>query len=107
LLNATFGNAVELIISVVALTQGEIRIVQASMLGSIISNLLLVLGSCFLAGGFRHKEQNFNQKAAQTNSGLMAIACIGLVIPAAFHSESSLDGNGNGNDILVFPLKSS
>ncbi|CAG8743458.1 12619_t:CDS:2, partial [Racocetra fulgida] len=83
----------------------EIRIVQASMLGSIISNLLLVLGSCFLAGGYRYKEQNFNQKAAQTNSGLMAIACIGLVIPAAFHSEgkqeSSVNGNGNGNDVLV------
>ncbi|CAG8591023.1 6935_t:CDS:2, partial [Gigaspora margarita] len=89
LLNATFGNAEELIIAILALIRGEIRVVQATMIGSIISNLLLVLGSCFIAGGFRHKEQEFNKKAAQTNSGLLAIACIGLVIPAAFHFESS------------------
>ncbi|CAG8615095.1 19557_t:CDS:2 [Cetraspora pellucida] len=101
LLNATFGNAVELIISVVALIQGEIRVVQASMLGSIISNLLLVLGTCFLAGGYLYKEQNFNQKAAQTSSGLMAIACIGLVIPAAFHFEGNQESSVNGNDFLL------
>ena len=96
LLNATFGNAVELIVSIVALKEGEIRVVQASMLGSIISNLLLVLGMCFVAGGIYYDEQVFNQTAAQTSSSLMALACIGLIIPAAFnfavggHSGSSV-----------------
>jgi len=89
LLNATFGNAVELIVSIIALKEGEIRVVQASILGSIISNLLLVLGMCFVAGGFYHKEQKFNMTAAQTSSSLMALACIGLIIPAAFISSVS------------------
>ncbi|CAB4491055.1 unnamed protein product [Rhizophagus irregularis] len=87
LLNATFGNAVELIVSIIALKEGQIRVVQASILGSIISNLLLVLGMCFVAGGFYHKEQKFNMTAAQTSSSLMALACIGLIIPAAFISS--------------------
>jgi len=70
-LNATFGistfyminelgNAVELIVSVIALIQGKITIVQASLLGSMLSNLLLVLGMCFFFGGLKHKEQEFN-----------------------------------------------
>ncbi|RGB34128.1 Sodium/calcium exchanger protein [Rhizophagus diaphanus] len=84
-LNATFGNAVELIVSVVALMEGEIRVVQASILGSIISNLLLILGMCFIAGGIFYEEQTFNQTAAQTTSSLMTLACIGLIIPAAFN----------------------
>ncbi|CAG8557839.1 20551_t:CDS:2, partial [Racocetra persica] len=67
LLNATFGNVTELIISIFALRAGEIKIVQSSMLGSIISNILLVLGTCFLAGGIKYKTQKFNQTAAQTN----------------------------------------
>ncbi|RGB44250.1 Sodium/calcium exchanger protein [Rhizophagus diaphanus] len=87
LLNATFGNAVELIVSIIALKEGQIRVVQASILGSIISNLLLVLGMCFVAGGFYHKVQKFNMTAAQTSSSLMALACIGLIIPAAFMSS--------------------
>jgi Ca2+:H+ antiporter len=76
---------VELIVSVVALMEGEIRVVQASILGSIISNLLLILGMCFIAGGIYHREQEFNQTAAQTTSSLMTLACIGLIIPAAFN----------------------
>ncbi|CAG8501516.1 920_t:CDS:2, partial [Racocetra fulgida] len=67
LLNATFGNATELIISVFALRAGEIKIVQSSMLGSIISNILLVLGTCFLTGSIKYKTQKFNQTAAQTS----------------------------------------
>ncbi|RIA83793.1 Sodium/calcium exchanger protein [Glomus cerebriforme] len=96
LLNATFGNAVELIVSVVALMEGEIRVVQASILGSIISNLLLILGLCFIAGGIYHKQQKFNQTAAQTTSSLMTLACIGLIIPAAFNfainNNTGVDG---------------
>lgn len=86
LLNATFGNAVELIVSIIALKDNQIRIVQASMLGSILSNLLLVLGCCFIAGGITRVQQTFNQTVAQTMSSLMALATAGLLIPAAFHS---------------------
>ncbi|KAI8384480.1 Sodium/calcium exchanger protein-domain-containing protein [Radiomyces spectabilis] len=60
LLNATFGNAVELILGVIALKEGLIRVVQASILGSILSNILLVLGFCFLLGGATRTEQTFN-----------------------------------------------
>ena len=86
LLNATFGNAVELIVSIIALKEKQIRIVQASMLGSILSNLLLVLGCCFIAGGITRVQQTFNQTVAQTMSSLMALATAGLLIPAAFHA---------------------
>lgn len=87
LLNATFGNAVELIVSIIALKNGQVRIVQASMLGSILSNLLLVLGCCFIAGGITRVQQTFNQTVAQTMSSLMALATAGLLIPAAFHAS--------------------
>lgn len=96
LLNATFGNAVELIVSIIALKEGEIRVVQASILGSIISNLLLVLGMCFVANGYYHKSQEFNKTAAQTSSSLMALACIGLIIPAAFDIAVKGTGEGTG-----------
>lgn len=86
LLNATFGNAVELIVSIIALKDNQVRIVQASMLGSILSNLLLVLGCCFIAGGVTRVQQTFNQTVAQTMSSLMALATSGLLIPAAFHA---------------------
>ncbi|KAK5779433.1 Vcx1p PWA37_004307 [Arxiozyma heterogenica] len=84
LLNATFGNAVELIVSIIALERGQVRIVQASMLGSLLSNLLLVLGFCFVLGGYNRVQQTFNQTAAQTMSSLLAISSASLLIPAAF-----------------------
>ncbi|CAL9732244.1 vacuolar calcium ion transporter [Monosporozyma unispora] len=84
LLNATFGNAVELIVSIIALREGQVRIVQASMLGSLLSNLLLVLGFCFVLGGYNRIQQTFNQTAAQTMSSLLAISSASLLIPAAF-----------------------
>ncbi|CAE7183187.1 unnamed protein product [Rhizoctonia solani] len=87
LLNASFGNAVEIIVGIAALIQGELRIVQTSMLGSVLSNLLLVLGMSFLAGGICFHEQNFQVTAAQTGASLMTLACITLVIPAAYHSS--------------------
>jgi len=85
LLNATFGNATELIISIFALKRGEIRIVQASMLGSILSNMLLVLGMCFFFGGIGRHEQMFNNTAASTMASLMAVASASLIIPAALY----------------------
>lgn len=75
LLNATFGNAVEAIVGVLALSKGELVIVQTSMLGSILSNLLLVLGCSFLAAGTREKEAKFQTTAAGTSSSMMVLAC--------------------------------
>ncbi|GBL49837.1 Vacuolar calcium ion transporter [Candidozyma auris] len=98
LLNATFGNAVELIVSIIALLNGQVRIVQASMLGSILSNSLLVLGCCFIAGGITRVQQTFNQTVAQTMSSLMALATAGLLIPAAFHSSVPSDGKAKFPD---------
>ncbi|KAG8885704.1 hypothetical protein FRB97_000147 [Tulasnella sp. 331] len=89
LLNASFGNAVEVIVGIAALIQGELRIVQTSMLGSILSNLLLVLGMSFFAGGLRYQESHFQQTAAQTSSSLMTLACLTLVIPAAYHTAKA------------------
>ncbi|KIV98060.1 calcium/proton exchanger [Exophiala mesophila] len=86
LLNATFGNAVELIVSIIALRANEIRIVQASMLGSILSNILLVLGCCFFAGGMNHSEQSFNSTVASTMSSLMTVATSSLIIPATLYA---------------------
>ncbi|RMY70198.1 hypothetical protein D0864_10938, partial [Hortaea werneckii] len=83
LLNATFGNAVELIVSIIALAQGKILIVQTSLIGSMLSNLLLVLGMCFFLGGARRTEQFFNLTVAQTASSLLALAIGSLIIPTA------------------------
>ncbi|KAK9377899.1 Sodium/calcium exchanger protein-domain-containing protein [Lipomyces chichibuensis] len=102
LLNATFGNAVELIVSIVALAKGEILIVQASMLGSILSNILLVLGCCFFAGGMIFQEQTFSNIVAQTMSSLMALATASLLIPAAFRATlDSVDGGIDENRMLA------
>ncbi|CAE6465827.1 unnamed protein product [Rhizoctonia solani] len=101
LLNATFGNAVELIVAIVALTKCELRVVQSSLIGSILSNLLLVLGMCFFAGGTRYSEQGFMAGAAQLNSSLLAISVIAVLLPAAFHfaTNQQLDPD-EGLDIL-------
>ncbi|KAF8205631.1 Sodium/calcium exchanger protein-domain-containing protein [Mycena galopus ATCC 62051] len=101
LLNASFGNAVEIIVGIAALLQGELRIVQTSMLGSILSNLLLVLGCSFLAAGFKFKESNFQVTAAQASSSLMTLACITLVIPAAYQSTMSTNTASETNGLLV------
>lgn len=89
LLNASFGNAVEIIVGVAALLNGQLRIVQTSMLGSILSNILLVLGCSFLAGGLYHKEGLFNGTGAQASASLMTLSCITLVIPAAYASTTN------------------
>ncbi|CAK9179815.1 unnamed protein product [Ilex paraguariensis] len=87
LLNATFGNATEMIISIYALKNGMIRVVQQSLLGSILSNMLLVLGCAFFSGGIIHyqKVQVFNKAAALVNSGLLLMAVMGLLFPAVLH----------------------
>ncbi|CAI0540861.1 unnamed protein product [Linum tenue] len=87
LLNATFGNATELIIGIYALRNGMTRVVQLSLLGSILSNMLLVLGCAFFAGGlvFYRKEQVFDKASATVNSGLLLMAVMGLLFPAVLH----------------------
>ncbi|XP_031737449.1 vacuolar cation/proton exchanger 5 isoform X1 [Cucumis sativus] len=91
LLNATFGNATELIISIFALRSQMIRVVQLSLLGSILSNMLLVLGCAFFCGGivFNKKEQTFNKATAVVNSGLLLMAVMGLLFPALLHYTHS------------------
>jgi len=107
LLNATFGNAVEIIVGITALLQGEVRIVQTSMLGSVLSNILLVLGCSFLAGGIYNHESEFRVTAAQTSASLMTLACITLVIPAAYHSAKHAISPDNGHLVaLTDPLLS-
>lgn len=81
LLNVTFGNAVELIIFIIALVKNEIRIVQASLLGSILANLLLILGMGFFLGGLRFREQVYNSTVTQMSACLLSLSVISLVLP--------------------------
>lgn len=85
LLNATFGNAAELIIAFIALKQGLFPVVKASLTGSIIGNILLVHGAACLAGGLKFPTQKFNESAARSQAGMLTLAVIALVVPAAFH----------------------
>ncbi len=84
LFNVSFGNAVEIIIGIAALRAGLIKLVQASLSGSIIGNILLILGLSMLLGGFRHKRQTFGRRAASTRSTLLVLATVGLVMPSLF-----------------------
>ena len=84
LLNATFGNAAELIIALFALQAGLFQVVKASITGSIIGNILLVLGVSMVAGGLRFKTQKFNAAAAGMNSTLLLLSVAGLLVPAVF-----------------------
>lgn len=85
LLNATFGNAVELIISIFALKAGLIGVVLASLTGSVLGNLLLVAGLSFFVGGLKYKRQKFNVYDARHNSGLLVFAVlVAFVIPEVF-----------------------
>jgi Ca2+:H+ antiporter len=85
LLNATFGNAAELIIAVVALRAGLVDLVKASITGSIIGNLLLVFGASALWGGLKFERQKFNQTAAGLSATLLVLSATALFIPAIFH----------------------
>ncbi|KAF1939036.1 vacuolar calcium ion transporter-like protein /H(+) exchanger [Clathrospora elynae] len=91
LLNATFGNAVELIVSIQALIKNEITIVKTSLIGSMLSNLLLVLGMSFFLGGVNRMEQFFNVTVAQTAASLLALCIASLIIPTVFHNTIAED----------------
>ncbi|GLB34724.1 putative calcium proton exchanger [Lyophyllum shimeji] len=101
LLNASFGNAVEIIVGVAALLRDELRIVQTSMLGSILSNILLVLGCAFIAAGFKFKESTFHVTGTQASASFMTLACITLVIPAAYHATQNGEGIAAEAGLLV------
>ena len=96
LMNATFGNATELIIAIIALRAGLIDVVKASITGSIIGNLLLVTGLAMLLGGLRFKEQSFKPTAARLNASAMNLAVIAILIPTAVQYTST----GVGEDTL-------
>ena len=85
LLNATFGNAAELIIALMALRKGLFDVVKASITGSIIGNVLLVLGLSVLLGGLKYPRQVFNRTAAMLGSTMLALSAIALLMPAVFH----------------------
>lgn len=90
LLNATFGNAAELIIAIIGLSKGLNDIVKASLTGSIIGNLLLVSGGAMVVGGWKREKQIYNRSSAETNSGLLAIAAAAMMMPAVFHFSFKL-----------------
>lgn len=89
LLNATFGNATELIIALIALNEGLVNVVKSSIVGSIISNLLLVLGLAMLLGGIKYKEQDFQPVMARVNASAMNLAVIAMLLPTAVSVTST------------------
>src|ERR1044072_6482781 len=90
LLNATFGHAAELIIALFALSKGLTSVVKASITGSIIGNVLLVLGLSFLSGGLKYRKQEFNRVAAGVSGTALTLAAIALVIPTVFHQAAAV-----------------
>src|ERR1044071_2619297 len=92
LLNATFGNAPELIISLVALKAGYLEMVRAALVGAILANLLLALGVAFLLGGLRHHDQRFNPAATRAYSTMMFLAAVSLAVPSAFSRYFAPEG---------------
>lgn len=93
-LNATFGNAAELIIALLALSKGLTGVVKASITGSILGNLLLVLGLSIVAGGTKYQEQRFNRTAARSSCTSLSLAAIGLLIPTVFHLTANTRPGG-------------
>ena len=93
LLNATFGNAAELIIAIVALHAGLHDLVKASITGSIIGNILLVFGGSALYGGLKYETQRFNAVAASLGATMLMMSAIGLLVPAIFHSVAGANPN--------------
>jgi Ca2+:H+ antiporter len=84
LLNATFGNATELIITLLAVRAGQLDVVKASIVGSIIGNILLVMGLAMFIGGLRYKEQKFNEDVASTQTVMLILAVVTILLPSLF-----------------------
>nr|WP_248926476.1 calcium/proton exchanger [Paenibacillus hamazuiensis] len=103
-LNATFGNAAELIIAIFLVKDGLFTIVKASLTGAIIGNLLLVLGLSLFLGGLKYKEQKFNQNLASYNASLMLLGCIALFVPAIFAGSLTTGEKGNFSMVVSILL---
>ena len=107
LLNATFGNATELIIAFVAMKEGMFDVVKASLAGSVIGNILLVLGMSMLVGGLKYKTQEFNRHSMNITASMLLFAVLGLAIPAIFtHTmpEESLTTQYEGLSVIIAVL---
>jgi Ca2+:H+ antiporter len=102
ILNATFGNATELIISLFALRAGLSELVKASITGSIIGNLLLVLGAAIFTGGVKYKIQTFNQTLARASASTLLLAVIALIIPAIFLQTAPRVGDRIIEELSIF-----
>ena len=87
-LNVTFGNAPELIIAFFALNEGLQEVVKASLIGSILGNILLVMGAAMLIGGLKFPVQTFDRTAASTQAGMLLLAVVALILPAVFQLVS-------------------
>lgn len=99
LMNASFGNAAELIIALAALRSGQVEVVKASVTGAILGNLLLVLGASILAGGLKFEKQKFNTTAALSGAAMMFLALTAMSIPDLFHAF-----RGREADAVIFPM---
>ncbi|KAK7434632.1 hypothetical protein VKT23_020098 [Stygiomarasmius scandens] len=95
LLNVSFGNAVELIVAIIALTKCELEVVQSSLIGSVFSNLLLVTGMALIAGGLRHGVQRFSSEEAQLQSALLVFACCSILFPTVSYILQSFNNGAN------------
>lgn len=104
LLNATFGNAPELIISIVALKAGLHAMVRASLVGALLANLLLAQGASFVFGGLRYHEQKFNARSSKLYSSMMLIAVISLLVPSAFSRFLAANDPGAGGLAVSFDI---
>ena len=100
LLNATFGNAPELIIALVALHAGYLDMVRASLIGAILANLLLALGVAFLLGGVRYRDQTYNAGASRVYSTMMLLAAMSLAVPSAFSRYFAPEGTMRSEQML-------
>jgi len=103
LLNATFGNVVEMLLCVAGIRQGEIAVVQCTLIGSILSNMLLVLGTAFMWGGLFYHTQTFSPHGAKTQTSLMMLAAMGTVLPTCY-SILSPDGPGEARATRTMSL---
>jgi Ca2+:H+ antiporter len=99
LMNASFGNAAELIIALAALRSGQVEVVKASITGAILGNILLVLGAAILAGGLKFPKQTFNSTAALSGMAMMFLALTAMTIPDLFHAF-----RGPPADAIIFPM---
>lgn len=101
LLNATLGNAAELIITIVALREGLVDVVKASIVGSIVGNILIVLGASLLLGGLRWGTQTFDAKTAGTNATMLMLAIVALSVPAIFNLSVHGERISQANILLL------